>query len=52
MDIREAVVAATFAGLITTGMVLTAADAVSGQIDIDGVTISTLASEDYMPQEP
>lgn len=49
MDIRHAVGAATFAGLVAAGVAVTGADAVAGQIEVDGVAIAVLESADYMP---
>jgi hypothetical protein len=49
MDVRRAVGAAAFAGLVTAGVALTGADAVPDQIEIDGVAIAVLESADYMP---
>jgi hypothetical protein len=49
VDVRHALGAATFAGLVATGMTMTGADAVPKQIEIDGVTIVSLESADYMP---
>ena len=49
MDVRHALGAATFAGLVAAGMTMTGADAVPKQIEIDGVSIASLESADYMP---
>lgn len=51
MEIRQAVGAAAFAGLFAAGIVMTGADAVVGQIEVDGVTLAVLESSDYMPPE-
>lgn len=50
MDLRHAVGAAAFTGLLATG--ITGAGVVAGQLEVDGVAISMLESADYMPPPP
>jgi hypothetical protein len=52
MDIRQAVPAATFTGLVAAGLTLTGGQAMAETLEVDGIPVTVLESADYMPPPP